>query len=160
MIRRQKGLSFRLYMHYYGMGLVFQNKLLKMRVEFSEERSFSKSGKNTQLRLIWSRTPLPVPMDKWSPKIWSPWTNGPQPIWSPWTNSPHQIWSPWTNGPKFFYPPGQMVPNQFGPHISKSSQLVPLDKQNILGTICPGGPYVFGTKCVTANTQDENKLEI
>ena len=104
--------------------------------------------------------PLPVHMDKWSPKIWSPWTNGPQPIWSPWTNSPHQIWSPWTNGPKFFYPPGQMVPNQFGPHISKSSQLVPLDKQNILGTICPGGTYVFGTKCVTANTQDENKLEI
>ena len=36
--------------------------------------------------------------------------------------------------------PGQMVPNQFGPHISKSSQLVPLDKQNILGIICPGGP--------------------
>ena len=54
-----------------------------------------------------------VPMDKWSPKIWSPWTNG---------------------------PPGQMVPNQFGPHTSKSSQLVPVDKLNILGIICPGGP--------------------
>ena len=105
------------------------------------------------LRLIWSQSPfdlltsgppLPVPMDKWSPKFWSPWTNGPQPIWSPWTNSPHQIWSPWTNVPKKFGPPGQMVPNQFGPYISKSSQLVPLDKQNILGTICPGGPNWLG----------------
>ena len=85
-----------------------------------------------------SGPPLPVPMDKWSPKIrspwttgpqtiWSPWTNGPQPIWSPWTNGPHQIWSPWTNGPQKFGPPGQMVPNQFGPHISISSQHVTLD---------------------------------
>ena len=24
-----------------------------------------------------------VPMDKWSPQIWSPWKNGPQPIQSP-----------------------------------------------------------------------------
>ena len=94
-----------------------------------------------------SGPPLPVPMDKWSPKIRSPWTNGPQPIWSPWTNGPHQIWSPWTNGPQKFGPPGQMVPNQFGPHIPKSSQPVPLDKQNILGTICPGGPNWLGTIC-------------
>jgi hypothetical protein len=80
-----------------------------------------------------SGPPLPVPMDKWSPKIWFPWTNG-----------PHQIWSPWTNGPKKFGHPGQMVPNQFGLHISKSSQLVPLEKQNILWTICPGGPNFGG----------------
>ena len=40
-----------------------------------------------------SGPPLPVPMDKWSPKIWSPWTNGPQ----------------------IFGPHGQMVPDQFGP---------------------------------------------
>ena len=79
-----------------------------------------------------SGPPLPVPMDKWSP-----WTNGPQPIWSP-----------WTNGPPKFGTPGQMVPNKFGPHISKSSQLVPLDKQNILGTICPGGPNWMGTICL------------
>ena len=40
-----------------------------------------------------------------------------------------------------------MVPNQFGPHISGSPQPVPLDKQNILGTICPGGPNWLGTIC-------------
>ena len=83
-----------------------------------------------------SGPPLPVPMDKWSPKIWSFWTNG-----------PHQIWSPWTNGPPKFGPPGQMVPNQFGPYIFKSSQLVPLDKQIILGTICPGRSNCLGTIC-------------
>ena len=60
-----------------------------------------------------SGPPLPVPLDKWSPKIRSPWTNGPQPIWSPWTNGPHQIWSPRTNGPQKFGPPGQMVPRIF-----------------------------------------------
>ena len=38
-----------------------------------------------------------------------------------------------------------MVPNQFCPHIPKSSQPVSLDKQNILGTICPGGPNWLGT---------------
>ena len=27
-----------------------------------------------------SGLPLPVPRNKWSPKIWSPWTNDPQPI--------------------------------------------------------------------------------
>ena len=27
-------------------------------------------------------------MDKWSPKIWSLWTNGPQPIWSPYFLNP------------------------------------------------------------------------
>ena len=27
-----------------------------------------------------SGPPLPVPRNKWSPKIWSPWTNDPQPI--------------------------------------------------------------------------------
>ena len=26
-----------------------------------------------------SGPPLPVPRNKWSPKIWSPWTNDPQP---------------------------------------------------------------------------------
>ena len=40
-----------------------------------------------------------------------------------------------------------MVLNQFGPHTSKLSQLIPLDKQNILGTICPGGPNWLGTIC-------------
>ena len=54
-----------------------------------------------------SGPPLPVPLDKWSPKIRSPWTDGPQPIWSL-----------WTNGPRKFGPPGQTVPNQFGPRTS------------------------------------------
>jgi len=50
---------------------------------------------------------------------------------------PIKIGPPGQMVPKKFGPPGQMVPNQFDPHISKSSQLVPLDKQNIMGTICP-----------------------
>ena len=43
-----------------------------------------------------------------------------------------------------------MVPNQFGPHISRSSQPVPLDKQNkteFLGTIFQGGTNWLGTIC-------------
>jgi hypothetical protein len=65
-----------------------------------------------------------------------PWTNGPLlnlvPLekWSP------KIWSP-----------RQMVPNQFGPHISVSPQPVPLDKLNILGTICPGETNWLGSIC-------------
>ena len=51
--------------------------------------------------------PLPVPLDKQSPKNWSPRTNGPQ-----------QIWSPWTNGPQKFSPHGQTVPKQFSPRTS------------------------------------------
>ena len=43
---------------------------------------------------IWSPRLIPhnlsptnsFPMEKWSAKIWSSWTNGPQSIWSPWTN--------------------------------------------------------------------------
>ena len=38
-------------------------------------------------------------------------------------------------------------PSQFGPHISGSPQPVPLDKRNILGTICLGGPNWLGTIC-------------
>ena len=41
-----------------------------------------------------------------------------------------------------------MVPNQFGPRISGSPQPVPLDKRNILGTICLGGPNWLGTICL------------
>ena len=65
--------------------------------------------KNKQSRLIWSTRQL-VPLDNWSPNIWSPWTNGPQ-----------DNWSPWTNGPQTFGPHGQMVPQKIGPH----GQLVP-----------------------------------
>ena len=38
-----------------------------------------------------SGPPLPVPMDKWSPNIWSPWTNGPQDNLSPWTIGPQNL---------------------------------------------------------------------
>ena len=53
-----------------------------------------------------SGPPLPVPMDKWSPKIQFPWTNGPQPIWCPWTNVlknlvPLEKWSPTNLVPLF-----------------------------------------------------------
>ena len=105
-----------------------------------------------------SGPPLPVPMDKWSPKIRSPWTNGPQPIWSPWTNGPHQIWSPWTNGPQPIWspyfqiitacPPGQTEYSR--DHLSRGTKLVGdhLSRgTKFLGTICPGGPNLMGTVC-------------
>jgi hypothetical protein len=41
-----------------------------------------------------------------------------------------------------------MIPKQFDLHIPKLSQPVPLDKQNISGTICPRGPNWLGTKLV------------
>ena len=97
------------------------------------------------LRLIWSRTHLipglPVP------HFLSPWTNGPQKFGPHGQMVPNQFGPPGQTVPIKFGPHGQMVPNQFGPHTSKSSQLVPLDKQNILGTICPGGPNWLGTIC-------------
>ena len=65
------------------------------------------------------------PLDKRSPS-----NSVPMDKWSP------KLWSLWTNGP-----------NQFGPCTSRSPQLVPLDKPNILGTICPGGPNWLGTIC-------------
>ena len=40
--------------------------------------------------------------------------------------------------------PKQMDPNQFSSRISGPPQSVPLNKQNILGTICPGGPNFWG----------------
>ena len=40
-----------------------------------------------------------------------------------------------------------MAPIQFGPRTSGSPQPVPLDKRNILWTICPGGPNWLGTIC-------------
>ena len=90
-------------------------------------------------------------------------TFGPEPIWthllphflSPWTRSPYN-WSSWTNGhhgqtvPQnlvSFWSPWIMVPNQCGPHISGFPLPVPLDNQNILGTICPGGPNWLGNIC-------------
>ena len=61
---------------------------------------------------------------------------------------PYQFGPPGQTVPIKFGPPGQMVPqnlvpNQFGSHITKSSKPVPLDKQNNLGTICPGGPNIW-----------------
>ena len=111
--------------------------------------------------------PLPVPRDKWSQKIQSPWTNGPQPIWFPWTNGPisnlvpmdkwsPKIWSPWTNGPQPIWSPYFQIitachPGQieysyiFGDHLSRGTKF---DGErlsrgiNFMGIICPGGQEV------------------
>ena len=72
-----------------------------------------------------SGPPLPVPMDKWSPNIWSPWTNGPQPIWSHWTNGPHQIWSDWTNGPQNLVPLDKWSPTNLVPIFPNHHSLSP-----------------------------------
>ena len=56
--------------------------------------------------------------------------------------NPFDPWSPTSS------PPGQMFPirigPQPGPRISGSPQPVHLDKQNIPGTVCPGGPNFAG----------------
>ena len=49
-------------------------------------------------------------------------------------SGPRRIWSQTYLTPDF-WSPGQMVPNQFGPCICRAPHPVPLDKQNILGTI-------------------------
>ena len=59
---------------------------------------------------------------------------------SPWTNDPHKIYPTGQMVPNLFCPPGQMEPNQFSPCISGSPQPVPLNKWNIIGTICLGWP--------------------
>ena len=78
---------------------------------------------------LWTNGPPTnsVPMDKRSPKIRTPWTNGPQPIWSPY------FWIPTA------CPPGQKEYSR--DHLSMGTKLV--------GTTCPrgpnfGGPFVHG----------------
>ena len=79
----------------------------------------------SRLPHIWSKTHLipglPVPL-----------------FLSPWTNDPHKIYPTGQMVPNLFCPPGQMEPNQFSPCISGSPQPVPLNKWNIIGTICLG----------------------
>ena len=81
-----------------------------------------------------SGLPLPVPLDKQSPSNWVPmdkWSlsnSVSMDKWSP------KIWSPWKNGPKPIWSPYfqiQLGTNHGGPNAR--------------------GPYVFGTKCVTAS---------
>ena len=69
-----------------------------------------------------------VPMDKWSPKIWSLWTNGPQPIWSPYFRIPTAC------------PLGQTEYSR--DHLSRGTELVGDHLSmgtKFLGTICPWG---------------------
>ena len=89
---------------------------------------------NMRLRRIWSRNHL-------IPGLLVPH------FLSPRRNDPNKIDPPGPTVSIKFGPPGQMVPNQFGSHISGSLQSVLLDIQNILGTICPGGPNWLGTIC-------------
>ena len=44
-----------------------------------------------------------VPLDKKSPNIWSPWTNGPQDNWSPWTSGPQNLLVVSKSGLKHFF---------------------------------------------------------
>ena len=73
---------------------------------------------------------------------------GPKPIWSPdfqsptscppWPNRPcPKNWSPLTNGPHSIWFTYFRIPTAW-----------PLDKRNILGTICPGGPNWLETVCL------------
>ena len=85
---------------------------------------------------------------------------GPEPIWSPDFRSPTPCshgqmvpqnfvpldkWSPTNLVTLDKWSPSNLVSNQFGPCISRASQPVPLDKKNILGTICPWGLNWLGT---------------
>ena len=82
---------------------------------------------------------------------------GPEPIWSPDFRSPTSCPPgqkiPMKSIPLDKWSPANLVPldkwspTQFGPHIYVSPQPVPLDKRNILGTICLGGPNWLGTLC-------------
>ena len=91
-----------------------------------------------------SDPPLPVPLDKWSQKNWSPWTNAPHGIRSLWTNGPQPIWSP-----NFWIPttcpPGQMEYSR--DHLSRGTKLVGDHLSmgiKFLGTVCPEGPINWG----------------
>ena len=91
-----------------------------------------------RLRHIWSQTHmvpgnlvpnLLVPLDKRSP------TN-PVPLdkWSP------KIRCPWTNGPNQFGPPGQMVPRIFPLSRGTGCWDPEIRRPNWMGTICPREP--------------------
>ena len=70
-----------------------------------------------------------VPLDKWSQKFLSTWTNGPQPIWSPY------FWIPTA------CPPGQTKYSRA--HLSMGTEFFGTICQwglNWLGTLCPEGP--------------------
>ena len=77
-----------------------------------------------------------VPQYKWSPRIWSLWTNGPQPIWSPY------FWIPTA------CPPGRKEYSR--DHLSMGTKLVGdhlSTGTEFLGTICPWGLNWLGTVC-------------
>ena len=119
-----------------------------------------------------SGPPLSVPMDKWSPKIWSPsnlvfldkWS---QKIWSTWTNGLQPIWSPYlqiiiacpsgqteysmdhlSRGDQIGWGPFVHGDRIFGDHLFMRTELVGDclswgTKTNKFGTNC-GGPNVRG----------------
>ena len=77
-----------------------------------------------------------VPMEKWSQKIWSSWTNVSKSIWSPY------FWIPTA------CPPEQMEYSR--DHLSRGTKLV-VDHLSrgteLFGTICPWGLNWVGTVC-------------
>ena len=86
----------------------------------------------------------------WSPIDWSLWTNGPQPIWTngPQKFGPLDKWSPkiWSPGqmvPNQFGPPGQMVHRTFLLSRGTDCGVPEIWGPNLLGTICPGGPNIW-----------------
>ena len=97
-------------------------------------------------------------MDKWSPKIWSPWTNGPQPIWSPWTNGPQKyknilfvqedrLWGSRNTGTKLVVDHLSRETKLIGDHLSRGTEFLGTIcpwGQNWLGTVCPEGPINWG----------------
>ena len=113
---------------------------------------------------IWSPQigpPKLVPPN-WSPIDWSLCTNGPQPIqspkiWSPWTNGPRSIWSPQTNGPQnILFVQGDKLwgsrhtgTELVGDHLSMGDQISGNHLSrgiNFMGIVCPGGQEVWDRK--------------
>jgi hypothetical protein len=91
------------------------------------------------------------------PIAYVPRTSGPK-QWVPLDKQSPSLRSPWTDGPQTFGPHGQMVPNQFGPPGKMVPKIFCLSRvtgcddlgtwgPNWLGTICPGGPNFLGTVC-------------
>ena len=93
---------------------------------------------------IWSPRLIPhnlsptnsFPMEKWSAKIWSSWTNGPQSIWSPWTNKWSLKYSVCLGGQAVGI---RKYRNKIGWGL------------NMMGTVCPGksiewGSFVLGDR--------------
>ena len=92
-------------------------------------------GQMTLIKLIPLKQRSPsnsVPMDKWSQKIWSPWTNRPKPIWSPYSLMPTAC------------PSWQMEYSR--DHLSRGIEFLSMETK-LVGDCLSRGTNHLGTKC-------------